>query len=774
MRTVGYIEFVHRLPQMALSNPLINSATLSHYINEVNASFETKSLLLLVKRKYGDELFDICEIARFFALKCIEHEEYAMLAGRLLVVHLQSTTVEKFSLAYPDEFLNEDLSIFITENATRLDDAINHSLDFSFDYMAMCTLLRSYLMKSVDEKGIKRYVERVQFMFMRVACALHYPNVEDILETYTRLSTKQYIHASPTLYNAGIQGGKWSSCFLVSIPEDSIDGIFKSFGWCASISSGSGGIGINFTNIRAKGSRIGGTHGGETSSIVKPLQVLDAISTYVNQGGKRPGAIAAYIEPWHLDVKSFLQLKAPFTETSSSARNLFYALMVPDIFMERVEEDGKWTLFNPIDTPNLIPLFGESFTEQYITYEQDLRIPRQSIQARDLWTQILNTQQECGVPYILFKGNINRKNGQANLGTILLSNLCAEIVQYTAPDEVACCNLASISLPSCLDHSVDCKGVCSQTTECTYNFQRLISLARELTRNLNQVIDRTSYPVDEAKNSNLKHRPIAIGVQGLSDIFQTLGYPYDSKEARILNSRIFEAIYYGALQMSMELAHQNGPYESYIGSPASAGKLQHDLWSEHGNTSEIPLFLDWTTLRQDIRRYGLRNSLLTAVMPTVSTSQILGNSEACEARKSHFLLKKTQHGECVVVNHILMRKLRACGLWNTNIQKKIIEHRGSIQQIDEIPNDIKAVFRTIWELSSKSQVHMTADRGRFIDQSQSFNLHVTPFNKNVVSSILFDGFRKGLKTGSYYVRTQPMTHAEQMITCTVDCEACSA
>lgn len=703
---------------------------------------------------YSDRLV-VHEIARFIASKSIDNYEYNMVAGRFLNRYMKSLVGDSFSRAYESNSLNPDLYSYIQENASILDRSIDYTHE-EYDYAALLTFMGTYLLRG--ETGV---VENIQYMYMRVSCALYYPNTSDVLYMYNRLRMNLYTHASPTLFNSGTLANTLSSCFLLTVPDDSLEGITETFRRCAYVSAGSGGIGLSLTGIRSNNSVIRGTPGGRTGGLVQPIKVLNQLVSYFNQGGKRNGALAVYIEPWHADMIQFLQLKAPFTEADMAARNLFYGLMVNDIFMRRVEDDADWTLFNPMDVPDLISLYGDEFAAAYESYETQ-NIGVTVMKARVLWNQILDSLQECGTPYILYKGHINRKNAQSNLGTIHTSNLCAEIVQYTSGNEVACCNLASICLSKCI-------------IEGKFDFKLLHTLARELTRNLNQVIDRTAYPIAEAKTSNLAHRPIAIGVQGLADVFHILEMPYESKEAAELNKHIFETIQHGALSESNRLAKIHGPYPSYMNSPAQKGLLQQDLWEIcHGpDTIEGAAHLDWKSLRGDIALHGLRNSLLTACMPTVSTAKICGSVDGCEPVQSLVFVQKTQHGECIVINKNLIQKLKKYNLLTPEVMKGIVLSRGSIQNIPGIPDHLKMVFKTVWEMSVKTLIAMSASRGRFIDQTQSFNVYLSKFDRNRVTSILFEGFKKGLKTGVYYMRTQAPSNAESIMDINSVCTSCT-
>lgn len=711
---------------------------------------------LLTGHYFQMNVFVVHDVAREIAAQCIKNDVYTKIAGMFLNHLLNSRVMVcgAFSEAYPTHVLTAELLDFIQRHALALNAMIDHS-DESYDYTAMLTFIGTYLM-CTDQK----IHENIQFLFLRVACALHMPDLSQINACYQRMRRNFYTHASPTLFNAGTVKGTLSSCFLLTVPEDSIDGISELFRRCAKISAASGGIGMAFTQIRSSNSEIRGSPGARTGGLIRPIRVFNECIPYFNQGGKRSGAMAIYLEPWHADVEQFLKCKAPFTDHDSAARNLFYGLMINDIFMTRVERNQDWTLFNPMYVPDLVHLYGESFTNAYDAYERK-GTGTKTIKARFLWNMILESLQESGTPYILYKDHINRKNAQSNLGTIYTSNLCAEIVQYTSPSEIACCNLASICLPACV------------ASDGTFDFKLLHSLARELTLNLNNVIDRTKYPLHETKQSNMRHRPIAIGVQGLADVFHELEMAYESDEAALLNKQIFEVIYHGALTESNQLAKINGKtYDSYEDSHAQQGLLQQDLWDMYHGSDGIQGsadWLDWDALREDIRAHGLYNSLLTACMPTVSTSKIFGSTDGCEPVQALLYVQKTQHGETIIINNRLIKKLKKYNVWTSETMNAIIRERGSIQNIQSIPGHLKNIFKTVWEMSVKRLIFMSASRGRFIDQTQSFNVYTSTFDRNRVTSILFEGFRRGLKTGCYYFRTQAAAHAESLLlepTCT--------
>ena len=672
-----------------------------------------------------------------------KHPDYAQLAARIAISNLHKNTSKSFSETievlynYVDKKTDEQAGLISTEtfeivnkNADRLNSAIIYDRDYSFDYFGFKTLERSYLLKT--DKNI---VERPQHLLMRAAVGIHGEDIDAAIETYNLMSEKWFIHATPTLFNAGTPKPQLSSCFLLSMTDDSISGIFETLSRCAKISQSAGGIGLSIHNIRAKGSYIKGT-GGASNGIIPMLRVYNDTARYVDQGGgKRKGAFAVYLEPWHADIEEFLELKKNFGKEEMRARDLFYALWISDLFMERVKEDGEWSLFCPNEAPGLHDCYGGEFEALYHKYEKEGRA-RKTIRAQELWFKVLESQIETGTPYILYKDAANSKSNQKNLGTIKSSNLCTEIMEYTSPDEVAVCNLASISLPKFV-------------TDKTFDFQKLHDITRVITKNLNKVIDINYYPVPEAENSNMRHRPIGIGVQGLADAFILMRQAFDSDEAKALNKQIFETIYHAALTESCALAAKDGTYKTYEGSPASKGELQYDMWGV--TPSDL---WDWTALKAEIAKNGLRNSLLLAPMPTASTSQILGNNECFEPYTSNIYTRRTLSGEYVVVNKHLLQDLIGLGVWNDETRERLMAANGSIQNMDEIPQDLKELYKTVWELSMKDIIDMAADRGAFICQSQSLNLFVENANFAKLSSMHFYGWQKGLKTGMYYLRSK--------------------
>ena len=631
--------------------------------------------------------------------------------------------------------ISEELYDIIVANSERLNAAIVYDRDFDYDYFGFKTLERSYLLK-IDDK----VVERPQHMLMRVALGIHLHDIDSAIETYNLMSEKWFTHASPTMFNAGTPKPQMSSCFLLSMVDDSIEGIYKTLKRCALISKAAGGVGLSASNVRASGSYIRGTN-GTSNGLAPMLRVFNNTARFVNQGGgKRQGSFAVYLEPWHADIFEFLDLKKNHGKEESRARDLFYALWVPDLFMKRVESNGTWSLFCPNECPGLVDSWGEKFEALYEKHEKEGRA-RRSVKAQDLWFAVLDAQIETGTPYVCYKDAANRKSNQQNLGTIRCSNLCTEIMEYTSPGEVAVCNLASIALPRFVINGA-------------FDHQKLYDISYRVAVNLNRVIDNNYYPVEEAKNSNLRHRPVGIGVQGLADVFILLKHAFDSEQARVINREIFETIYFAALSASCDLAKAEGPYESYEGSPVSKGILQFDMWGVTPSERH-----DWTALRSRIAEHGVRNSLLLAPMPTASTAQILGNNECFEPYTSNLYSRRVLSGEFAVVNKHLLQDLMARGMWTPEIRNQIIAHNGSVQQIPEIPDDVKALYRTSWEIKQRALIDMAADRGAFIDQSQSFNVFMQDPNYGKLSSMHFYGWKAGLKTGMYYLRSKAAADA---------------
>jgi ribonucleoside-diphosphate reductase alpha chain len=679
------------------------------------------------------------------------HPDYAKLAARIAVSNLHKNTKKIFSETIEDmyRYINprtgknaplvaDDVYEIIMKNKERLDAAIIYNRDFGYDYFGFKTLERSYLLKI---NGI--IVERPQHMLMRVSIGIHKENLDDALETYELMSKRYFTHATPTLFNSGTPTPQMSSCFLLAMQDDSIDGIYDTLKQTAKISQSAGGIGLSIHNVRATGSYIRGTN-GNSNGIVPMLQVFNNTARYVDQGGgKRKGSFAIYLEPWHPDVFDFLDLKKNHGKEEMRARDLFYAMWIPDLFMQRVEEDAEWTLMCPNECPDLHNTHSAEFEKLYLGYEAAGK-GRRTIKARELWEKIIESQIETGTPYMMYKDAANTKSNQQNLGTIKSSNLCTEILEYTAKDEVAVCNLASIALPMFID-------------EDGFNHQKLFDISHKITRNLNQVIDVNFYPIIEARNSNMRHRPIGIGVQGLADTFIKLRMPFTSDEAKKLNQEIFETIYFAGLTASMEEAKRDGAYESYEGSPISQGKFQFDLWGV--SASELSGRWDWEKLRADIKENGVRNSLLLAPMPTASTSQILGNNEAFEPYTSNIYTRRTLSGEFIVVNKHLLEDLVDLGLWDDNMKEELMRANGTIQHIESIPQELKDLYKTVWEMSMKDIIDMSRERGYFVDQSQSLNLFLEDADFSKLTSMHFYAWKSGLKTGMYYLRTKSAVDA---------------
>ncbi|KAH8925598.1 ribonucleoside-diphosphate reductase large chain [Atractiella rhizophila] len=689
------------------------------------------------------------------------HPDYAVLAARIAISNLHKETKKQFSQVIDDLFnyvnpkngrpspmISKETYDVVMANASELNGAVIYERDFTYNYFGFKTLERSYLLK-INGK----VAERPQHMLMRVAVGIHGSNIEKVIETYNLMSEKYFTHASPTLFNAGTPHPQMSSCFLVCMKEDSIEGIYDTLKTCAMISKTAGGIGLNIHNIRATGSYIAGTN-GYSNGIVPMLRVYNNTARYVDQGGnKRPGAFAIYIEPWHADVFEFLDLRKNHGKEEVRARDLFYALWIPDLFMKRVEQNADWPLFCPAEAPGLADVYGDEFEVLFTKYEKEGRA-KKTIKAQKLWYAILEAQIETGNPFMLYKDSANRKSNQKNLGTIKNSNLCTEIIEYCAPDEVAVCNLASIALPTfCVGRRDEEDNVVYDQ----YDFEKLHEVTKVVTRNLNKVIDVNYYPVQEAKNSNMRHRPVGLGVQGLADAFMIMNFAFDSPQARQLNKQIFETIYHAALEASCELAKEEGSYSTYEGSPASKGELQYDLWG----VTPTELW-DWAGLKAKIAEHGLRNSLLVAPMPTASTSQILGNNECFEPYTSNIYTRRVLSGEFQVVNPWLLKELVRRKKWNDEIRNMIIANNGSIQNLPIADiDDLKQVYKTVWEISQKAVIDLAADRGAFIDQSQSLNIHLANPSMAQLTSMHFYGWKRGLKTGMYYLRTQPAAAAIQ-------------
>lgn len=678
------------------------------------------------------------------------HPDYSLLASRIAVSNLHKNTTKSFSATMgmlynyvepktglKSPLLEDEVYAVIKKNAAILDSTIIYDRDFAFDYFGFKTLERSYLLKLNGN-----VVERPQHMYMRVAVGIHLDNIEEVIKTYNLMSERWFTHATPTLFNAGTPKPQMSSCFLLTMKDDSIEGIYDTLKQTARISQSAGGIGLSIHNIRATGTYISGTN-GTSNGIIPMLRVFNDTARYVDQGGgKRKGAFAIYIEPWHADIFEFLDLRKNHGKEELRARDLFYALWISDLFMERVEANGEWSLFCPHEAPGLADCFGEEFNKLYTQYEQEGKA-RKTVKAQDLWFAILDAQIETGTPYMLYKDACNSKSNQQHLGTIRNSNLCTEIVEYCAPDEVAVCNLASIALPRFVNEGV-------------FDHQKLYEVTYQAAINLNRIIDRNYYPVEEARNSNMRHRPIGLGIQGLADTFILMRYPFESAEAKQLNIDIAETMYFAAMTASKDLAITEGAYSTYEGSPLSKGAFQFDFWGVVPGKR-----WNWSALQQEIKKYGVRNSLLIAPMPTASTSQILGNNECFEPYTSNIYVRRVLSGEFVIVNKFLLKDLVALGLWNDEMKNRIIAANGSIQAIEEIPQEVREIYKTVWEIKQRTLIDMAADRGAYICQSQSLNLFVQQPNKAKLTSMHFYAWKKGLKTGMYYLRTQAAAQAVQ-------------
>ncbi|KRD11790.1 ribonucleoside-diphosphate reductase [Flavobacterium sp. Root901] len=681
----------------------------------------------------------------------IAHPDYAQLAARVAISNLHSNTKKSFSETMKDMYhyvnprngqeaplIADDVYKVIQENAAFLDSHIIYTRDFNYDYFGFKTLERSYLLK-INGK----IVERPQHMLMRVSVGIHLDDLKSVIETYDLMSKKFFTHATPTLFNAGTPKPQMSSCFLLAMQDDSIDGIYDTLKQTAKISQSAGGIGLSIHNVRATGSYIRGTN-GTSNGIVPMLRVFNDTARYVDQGGgKRKGSFAIYIETWHADIFEFLDLKKNTGKEEMRARDLFFAMWTSDLFMKRVQEDSTWTLMCPNECPGLYDVYGEEFEALYTDYEFRGK-GRKTIRARELWEKILESQIETGTPYMLYKDAANRKSNHKNLGTIRSSNLCTEIMEFTSKDEIAVCNLASISLPMFIENG-------------KFDHEALYNVTKRVTRNLNKVIDRNYYPVKEAENSNMRHRPVGLGVQGLADAFIMLRMPFTSDEAKKLNQEIFETLYFAAVTASMEMAKEEGPYSTFEGSPMSQGEFQYNMWGM--KDEELSGRWDWASLRKEVMEHGVRNSLLVAPMPTASTSQILGNNEAFEPYTSNIYTRRVLSGEFIVVNKHLLHDLVERGLWNETLKQEIMRHNGSVQNIDVIPQDLKELYKTVWEMSMKDIIDMSRQRGYFIDQSQSLNLFMQDANYSKLTSMHFYAWQSGLKTGMYYLRTKAAVDA---------------
>jgi len=686
------------------------------------------------------------------AAKTIDHPDYALLASRIAVSNLHKETKKSFSdvmedlytyvdpkTNQPASLLAEDVYNVIMENREVLDSSIIYDRDFKYDYFGFKTLSRSYLLRLNGE-----IAERPQQMLMRVSVGIHKGDINEAIKTYNLMSEGWFTHATPTLFNAGTPKPQMSSCFLLTMKQDSIDGIYDTLKSCAKISQSAGGIGLAIHDIRATGSYIKGTNGA-SNGIVPMLRVFNDTARYVDQGGgKRKGSFAVYIEPWHADVFDFLDLKKNHGKEEQRARDLFYALWIPDLFMKRVESNGDWTLMCPNECPGLSDTHSAEFEALYTKYESEGK-GRKTIKAQDLWFKILESQIETGTPYMLYKDAANAKSNQQNLGTIKSSNLCTEIIEYTSPDEIAVCNLASLALPKFV------------MEDGQFDHNKLFEVTYQATVNLNRIIDGNYYPVEEARNSNMRHRPIGLGVQGLADAFIMMRFPFESPEAKQLNAEIFETIYYAAMTASKDLAKKEGAYESFPGSPLSKGIFQFDMWNVTPSNR-----WEWDVLRKEVMEFGARNSLLLAPMPTASTAQILGNNECFEPYTSNIYTRRVLSGEFIIVNKHLLKDLVKEGLWNKDMRSKLMASNGSVQNIIEIPAHLKALYKTAWEISQKAIVDLAADRGAYICQSQSLNIFMENANFGKLTSMHFYGWKQGLKTGMYYLRTKAATDAQKI------------
>ena len=689
--------------------------------------------------------------AEIAATMTTTHPDYAKLAARISVSNLHKNTKKSFSETMDDLYtyvnprtgkkaplLSDEVYKIIQKNSDKLDSSIIYNRDFGYDFFGFKTLERSYLLKLNGQ-----IVERPQHMLMRVSIGIHLDDIDAALETYELMSKRYFTHATPTLFNSGTPKPQMSSCFLLAMKDDSIDGIYDTLKQTAKISQSAGGIGLSIHNVRATGSYIAGTN-GTSNGIVPMLRVFNDTARYVDQGGgKRKGSFAIYVEPWHADIFDFLELKKNHGKEEMRARDLFYAMWTPDLFMKRVEQDAEWTLMCPNECPNLYDVHGDEFDELYLKYESEGK-GRKTIKARDLWEKILESQIETGTPYMLYKDAANRKSNQKNLGTIRSSNLCTEIMEYTSADEIAVCNLASIALPMFVKDG-------------KFDNQSLFDVTVRVTKNLNRVIDRNYYHVKEAENSNFRHRPVGLGVQGLADTFIMLRLPFTSEKAKELNQEIFETLYFAAVTASTEEAKKDGPYETYKGSPMSKGEFQHNLWGI--KDEELSGRWDWASIRKTVKKQGVRNSLLVAPMPTASTSQILGNNECFEPYTSNIYTRRVLSGEFIVVNKHLLEDLVERGLWNEDMKQELMRNNGSIQNIEGIPEDLKELYRTVWEMSMKDIIDMSRHRGYFIDQSQSLNLFMEGATMAKLTSMHFYGWKSGLKTGMYYLRTKSAVDA---------------
>jgi ribonucleoside-diphosphate reductase alpha chain len=736
------------LEEVSFDKILRRIKTLGH---EAGIQINYSSLVMKVIDQLHDKI-ETKKIDELAAEQCAalstQHCDYATLAARIVISNHQKNTTPSFSQAMSQLYhfanvhgqhkplVSDQLWEVVSANTESIDAMIDHSRDYLIDFFGFKTLERAYLFKIGNT-----IVERIQHMWMRVSIGIHGADLAAVKETYDLMSQKYFIHATPTLFNAGTPRPQLSSCYLIAMEDDSIDGIYNTLKDCALISKYSGGIGLHIHNIRAKDSHIQGTN-GKTDGLVPMLKVFNATARYVNQSGKRNGSFAIYLEPWHPDIEDFLEMRKNHGDEELKARDLFYALWISDVFMERVKDNAKWSLFCPHECPGLADVYGDKFRDLYLKYESEGRA-RKVVNARDLWFRILDAQMETGTPYLLYKDAANMKSNQQNLGTIKSSNLCVEIMEYSDDKETAVCNLASIGLPTFVENGV-------------FNYDKLHEVVKVIVKNLNNVIDVNFYPTDKTKLSNMRHRPVGIGVQGLADTFVLMDLAFHSDAAAIVNQKIFETIYHAALERSWELAISDGAYESFAGSPASKGTLQFDLWSVAPSDR-----YDWAKLKANIVRDGLRNSLLVAPMPTASTSQILGFNECFEPFTSNIYSRRTLAGEFVVINKYLVKELIELGQWNEQVKNNIVANLGSVQQLSFLSDHMKQKYKIVWEIPMKHVIDMAADRGAFICQSQSMNLWVEDPTYNTLTSMHFYSWKKGLKTGIYYLRRKAKHQAQQ-------------
>ena len=737
-----------------ITKRLIFLKNLEPKLKDVNIHLIVKDVISKIFDKIPTTVLDELS-AEICISKGTDNYEYMTLGSRIIISNNHKNTeecfIQKLNILKKSNNISNALMKLAKDNEKIIKETIDYSNDYLFNYFSFKTLEKSYLLKHDNIA-----VERIQDLIMRVSLGIHLDNIDDALETYKFISKKYFIHATPTLFHSGLEKPQLLSCFLGGL-HDSVDGIYSGLQKCAQISKWAGGIGLNIHNIRAKESLIKGTS-GKSNGIIPMLKLFNNTARFINQSGKRLGSFAIYLEPWHLEIESFLELRKNHGEENMRTRDLFLGLWLPDKFMEIVEQDGDWFLFCPNDVPDLMDVHGEEFNIKYDKYVSEKKY-KKKVKARQIWLSILGSQIETGLPYILYKDTCNNKSNQKNLGTIRGSNLCTEIIEFHNEDEYACCNLGSIGLPKFVDEQ-----------DLNFDFVRLGKVVEILTKNLNKIINLNYYPIPETKKSNLAHRPIGIGVQGLADVYAMLEYPFESPEAMKLNQDIFETIYYYSLKTSNEISKKLGPYSSFKGSPASQGLLQFDLWNKSPHTDRY----DWDELKQSIIKYGLRNSLLLAPMPTASTSQILGNNECFEPFTSNIYVRNTLAGNFVIINKHLVKKLSELNLWNHKMKQEIIKNDGSIQSIKDIPVKIKNIFKTVWEISQKVLIDQAADRGIYICQSQSLNLFIKQPSFQQLTKMHFYSWKKGLKTGMYYLRTQPKTKTQQFTVDTSECEACSA